>query len=212
MIEYVLGHSPDDRVLQKAAALLRSGKLICFPTDTSWVFACSCEHKGAIEKLYKIKNEGKNKHFSLLSDDISKASEVAIIDNSAFKAIKRVVPGHYTFIFEATKKIAKLVQASKIDKEVGVRFVPSILVNKLIEAHGDVLLSTNIPNSLLGLDADSNEMVYSYQIEDKIAHLMEMIIDPGEFEFSGESTIISFCSEDGVEVLREGAGDPAPFK
>ena len=85
MIEYVIAHSPDDRILKKASELLRAGQLICFPTDTSWVFACSCDSKTAIEKLYKIKNEGKDKHFSLLSDDISKASEVAIIDKATGK-------------------------------------------------------------------------------------------------------------------------------
>lgn len=211
MIEYIIPHSPDDRVLRKASELLRQGQLICFPTDTSWVLACCAQSKPAIEKLYKIKNEGKDKHFSLLSDDISKASEVAIIDTNAFKILKRVIPGHYTFIFEATKKIAKQVQASKIDKEVGLRFVPSHLVNKIIEAHGDVLLSTNIPKSLLGIDEDSSEMIYSYLIEDKISHLVSMIIDPGEFEFAGPSTIISFCSEEGMEIIREGSGDITPF-
>lgn len=211
MIEYVIAHSPDDRVLNKATNALKAGKLICFPTDTSWVLACSCESRTAIEKLYKIKDEGKEHHFSLLSDDISKASEVAVIDNNAFKVIKRVIPGHYTFIFEATKKIAKQIQASKIDKEVGLRFVPSTLVNKIIENYGNVLLSTNIPKSLLGIGEDSTEMIYSYQIEDKISHLTTMIIDPGEFEFSGPSTVISFCNEDGIEILREGAGDISLF-
>ncbi len=211
MIEYVLAHSPDDRILQKASDLLSEGKLICFPTDTSWILACSTHNKNAIQNLYKIKQEGKSKHFSLLSNEISQASEVALIDNQAFRLLKKVIPGHYTFIFEATKKIAKLVQASKIDKEVGLRFIPSVLVNKLIEIHGDVLLSTNIPKTLLDLEDDSLEMVYSYQIEDKMGHLISMIIDPGEIEFSGESTVISFCSEEGVEVIREGAGDSTPF-
>ena len=211
MIEYVIAHSPDDRVLKRASKLLNQGDLVCFPTDTSWVLACCVHNKKAIDKLYKIKDEGKEKHFSLLSNDISKASEVALIDNSAFKILKRVIPGHYTFIFEARKKIAKQVQASKIDKEVGVRFVPSHLVNALIDIHGDVLLTTNIPNSLIGQPEDSQETVYSYQLEDTISNIVSMIIDPGEIEFSGPSTIISFCSDEGIEIIREGAGDTAPF-
>ena len=211
MIEYILEHSPDDRILKRASKLLNDGELICFPTDTSWVLACSVDNKKAIDKLYKIKDEGKEKHFSLLSNDISKASEVALIENSAFRILKRVVPGHYTFIFEAKKKIAKLVQASKIDKEVGVRFVPTNLVDKLIDTHGDVILSTNIPKSLVGIAEDSNEPIYSYQLEDTISHMVGMIIDPGEIEFAGQSTIISFCTDEGLEIIREGAGDTAPF-
>lgn len=212
MIEYVIAHSPDDRILEKAVKLLKEGKLICFPTDTSWVLACSIQDKTAIQSLYKVKQEGKLKHFSLLSRDISKASEVAHIDNQSFRLLKKIIPGHYTFIFEATKKIAKLIQASKVDKEVGLRFVPSPLVDKILEAYGDVLLSTNIPNSSLGIDEDSNEMIYSYQIEDQMGHLISMILDPGEIEFSGQSTIISFCTDEGTVILRKGAGDSTPFE
>ena len=61
------------------------------------------------DKLYKIKKEGKQKHFSLLCSNISRASEVALIDNTAFKLLKKTTPGHYTFIFEATKNLSKLI-------------------------------------------------------------------------------------------------------
>ena len=210
MIEYVIEHNPDDRVLQKASKILSEGKLICFPTDTNWILAACSGQKNGIDKLYKIKKEDKQKHFSILCADLSMASEMALIDNSAFRLLKRVIPGHFTFIFEATKKIAKLVQASKTDKEVGIRFVPSHLVSKIIEAHGQPLVSTNIPKSMLGLDSESNEMIYSYQLEDVLAATVELIIDPGELEFSGPSSIIDFTT--GVpEVIREGVGDISLF-
>ncbi len=211
MIEYVLPHNPDDRVLKRASEFLSQGKLICFPTDTNWILAACSTNKNGIEKLYKIKHENKDKHFAILCSDISMASEIALINTSAFRALKKCVPGHYTFIFEATKKIAKYVQASKIDKEVGVRFVPSKLVTKLIEYHGEPLVSTNIPASLLGTNDLINEPIYSYQLEDKLLGIAEMIIDPGEFEFSGLSTVISFTSGQ-PELIREGAGDLTPFR
>jgi tRNA threonylcarbamoyl adenosine modification protein (Sua5/YciO/YrdC/YwlC family) len=211
MIEYIISHNPDDRVLVKADKILNSGGLICFPTDTSWILAASAGSKNGIEKLYKVKKEGKEKHFSLLCNDISKASEVALINNQAFRVLKKVTPGHYTFIFEATKKISKHIQASKIDKEVGLRFVPSVLVNKLIETHGEVLVSTNIPNSMLELSEDSTEPIYSYQVEENISHLIEMIIDPGEIEFVGQSTIVDFSKPEGATLIREGAGDASLF-
>jgi tRNA threonylcarbamoyl adenosine modification protein (Sua5/YciO/YrdC/YwlC family) len=207
MIEYIIAHSPDDRVLAKASAILKSGGLVCFPTDTSWTLAACSTNKSAIEKLYKIKKEGKQKHFSILCDEISTASDVAIIQNHAFKTLKKLIPGHYTFIFEASKKMAKLVQASKTDKEVGIRFVPSILIEKLIKEHGEVLISTNIPDKMFDLPEDSTEQIYSYQVEEACSHLVEMIIDPGEFEFSGPSTIIDFSSGEIPLLVREGAGD-----
>lgn len=211
MIEYVIAHNPDDRIMQKASKFLSEGKLICFPTDTNWILAACSQSKVGVEKLYKIKRENKQKHFSLLCADISSASDVAIIDNVAFKLLKKTTPGHYTFIFEATRTFAKLMQASKTDKEVGVRFVPSTLVNTLISVHGQPLVSTNIPRTMVGLEEDSIEPIYSYQLEDQIAPLVEMIIDPGEIEFAGQSTIIDFSQGTGPMLVRQGAGEASFF-
>ncbi len=207
MIEYVLDHNPDDRVISRACDILNSGGLVCLPTDTNWILLANPYHKDGMEKLYKIKKENPQKHFSLLCSNISMASEVAIIDNQCFRLLKKAIPGHYTFIFEATKKIGKSIKASKTDKEIGIRFVPSGLVQTLLDKLGDVVISTNIPASLFQED----ETIYSYMIEDSsISHMIEMIIDPGEFEFVGVSTIVSFL--DGQpDLIREGAGDPSLF-
>ena len=205
MIEYIIPHSPDDRVINKACGILKSGGLVCLPTDTSWILIADPYHKDAQEKLYRIKKENGNKHFSLFCPDISIASEVAFIENQAFKILKKIIPGNYTFIFEAKKKIAKSIKASKVDKEIGIRFVPSILVSKILEKFNDVVISTNIPIS--ALPVDEGEDIFSYMIEDcEIKNLIDMIIDPGEHTFSGPSTIVSFLGEI-PEVIRVGAGD-----
>lgn len=206
MIEYVIPHNPDDRILKKASSILDSGDLICFPTDTNWIIAGSINSKEGIEKLYKIKKEGKQKHYSILCYDIAMASEMALIDNQAFKNLKKMIPGNYTFIFEATKKIAKNVQASKTDKEVGIRFVPRELVKRIIQVHGAPLISTNIPSSILD-ETTNEEPLYSYQIEDLLMGIIKLIIDPGEFSFDGPSTIIDFSQGTGPMLVREGVGE-----
>jgi tRNA threonylcarbamoyl adenosine modification protein (Sua5/YciO/YrdC/YwlC family) len=208
MIEYVIGNNPDDRILEKASQILKSGGVVCFPTDTNWIMACDPYSKDGADKLYRLKHEEKKKHFSLLCDDFSRASEVAHIDNGAFKILKRIIPGHYTFIFEASKKISKVIKASKTDKEIGIRFVPTTLVQRLIEVHGDVLMSTNIVPEMLGVTED--EPVYSYMIEDTV-HELDLIIDPGEFEFVGASTIVDFSQGTGPMLVRQGAGDSSVF-
>lgn len=206
-IEYVLEHNPDDRIIAKACKILQAGGVICVPTDTNWILLANPYHKEGMEKLYKIKKEDTSKHFSLLCSNISQASEVAIIDNQCFRLLKKVIPGHYTFIFEATKKISKIIKASKVDKEIGIRFVPSTLLEVLLEKYGDAVISTNVPASYF----PEEQMVYSYMIEDcPCAHMIDMIIDPGEFEFVGQSTIVSFL-EGHPEVVRIGAGDTSPF-
>jgi tRNA threonylcarbamoyl adenosine modification protein (Sua5/YciO/YrdC/YwlC family) len=206
MIEYIIAHSPDDRILDKACSILKSGGVVCLPTDTNWILIADPYHKDSLEKLYKVKKENGSKHFSLFCPDISIASEVAHIDNNAFRILKKNTPGNYTFIFEAKKKISKSIKASKVDKEIGIRFVPSILVEKLLEKYQDIVISTNIPVSSLGISEGDD--IFSYMIEDsEIKSMIEMIIDPGEIEFAGPSTIISFL-DDLPEIIRVGAGDP----
>ncbi|MEX0799002.1 MAG: L-threonylcarbamoyladenylate synthase [Bacteriovoracaceae bacterium] len=209
MIEYVIGHDPDDRVIEKAKKIIQRGGLVCFPTDTNWIAAADPYNKEAVAKLYRLKKENTQKHFSLLVNEISKASEVAIINDAAFKLLRRSVPGHYTFIFEATKKVSKTLKASKMDKEVGLRFAPSVLVNRLLDAWGEPLIGTNIPKNLSKSYSGAEE-VYSYMIEEKLGHFLDLIIDPGELDFVGASTIVDF-SQGAVQVTRVGAGKPDPF-
>lgn len=203
MIEYIIPESPDDRILKKAAEILMGGGLIAFPTDTSWTIAGDPFHKDVIKKLQKLKGVSSDKHFSLLCDHISRASEYAVIDDSAFKIIKRIIPGHYTFIFEATKKITKSLKANKSDHEVGLRFPPSLFCRELIEIFDRVLIATNITPEMLALQPE--DFIYSALIEDKLMHELKMIIDPGEIHFQGQSTIIRFSPE--IELVRAGAGD-----
>lgn len=209
MIEYVIAHDPDDRIVDKAVYTLKSGGLVCAPTDTNWIILADPFNKEAVAKLYTLKKETPQKHFSLLVNDISKASEVALIDDQAFKLLRKTVPGNYTFIFEATKKIAKTLKASKQDKEIGLRFPPSVLMNRLLNAFEAPLMGTNVPETIKDSSAGIDE-IYSYMIEEKLGHMLAMIIDPGEVEFAGASTIVDF-SKGGVELTREGAGDPSPF-
>ncbi|OIQ15737.1 MAG: hypothetical protein BM556_17435 [Bacteriovorax sp. MedPE-SWde] len=203
MIEYVIAGNPDDRVLKNASEVIKKGGLVCLPTDTSWVVIADPFSKKGVEKIYRLKKVDRLKHFSLLCDTISRASEVAVIDDSVFRMIKRKIPGHFTFIFDATKKITRAVQANKMDNQVGLRFVPSTLIEKLLEAHGDVVISTNLTNEMISLGED--EDLYSYQIEEALSGQLEMIIDPDEHEFVGLSTIVDFTSG-APEVVRQGVG------
>lgn len=203
MIEYVIANNPDDRVLKRASELLKNGELVCIPTDTNWVVIADPFVKKGVENIYRFKKVDKLHHFSLLCDSISRASEVAIIDDSIFRILKRIIPGHFTFIFEATKKIMKAVQANKNDHQVGIRFIPSVLVERLLAIHGDVVLSTNVDYKTFGLE-ESN--ILSYQLEDAIGGHLKMIIDPGDYEFAGISTVVDFSSG-AAEIIRQGVGE-----
>ena len=123
--------------------------------------------------------------------------------------MKKVVPGPYTFILPAQKKITKYLKASKTDHQVGVRFPPKPLCRGLIEAHDGVLLSSHISHDMIE-GSDEGIPLYSAMIEDNLGHLIDLIIDSGEYEFLGPTTIVDF-TEGAPEVVRIGSGDPALF-
>lgn len=206
MIEYILDHNPDDRILNRASTLMKNGGIICIPTDTHWVMATDPFSKAGVDKLYQYKGEHKSHHFSVLCSSISMASDYAVIPDSSFRIINRKIPGHYTFIFEASKKMIKAIKASKTDHEIGLRFIPRHFINALINIHGGGLITTNVDSQVLGFECDRHEL-YSYQLEESLQGKVELILDPGEFSFVGPSTIYNF-SHDYPELIREGAGEP----
>lgn len=209
MIEYIVAQSPDHRVLHRASKELRNGNLVCLPTDTNWVIVCDPFSVKGVNNLYGVRKEMPEKHFSVLCDTVSRANELASIPDQAFKLIRNKIPGNYTFIFEAKKKIFKALKASKKDREIGIRFPPSKLISELIEIHGEVLLSANVTHEMLEIEDEKIE-IYPYLIDDSLGHLFSMIIDPEVTNFAGSSSIVSFIN-DQVEVLREGAGDIRSF-
>jgi tRNA threonylcarbamoyl adenosine modification protein (Sua5/YciO/YrdC/YwlC family) len=205
MIEYVVEHNPDDRTLKKASQILRNGGLICFPTETNWVVVADPFNKAGIDKLYRFRHMDNTKHFTVLCDSFHKAQEVSYIDDSAFRLLKKMIPGSYTFIFEAQKKITKHLKASKIDKEVGIRFPPKALCLKFLDIHGEVVISSHLTHEMLEME-DDGVPLYSALIEDYFGNKIDLIIDPGEYDFIGNHTTIIDFTSGTPEVVREGAG------
>ena len=205
MIEYVVEHNPDDRTLKKASQILRNGGLICFPTETNWVVVADPFNKEGIDKLYRFRHVDNTKHFTVLCDSFQKAQEVSFIDDGAFRLLKKMIPGSYTFIFEAQKKITKHLKASKTDKEVGIRFPPKALCLKFLAVHGEVVISSHLTHEMMEMEDDGNPL-YSALIEDYYGNKIDMIIDPGEYEFIGNNTTIIDFTSGSPEVIREGAG------
>lgn len=208
MIEYVVEHNPDDRVLAKASQILKNGGLICFPTETNWVVVADPFNREGVEKLYRLRHVENTKHFTVLCADFKKAMEISFIDDGAYALMKKVVPGPYTFILEAQKKIIKQLKASKYDHEVGIRFPPKPLCRSILETHDEVVISSHITVEMLDLPEGS--YIYSALIEDAFGNLVDLIIDPGETEFLGPTTIIDF-TEGSPEIVREGSGDVSFF-
>lgn len=211
MIEYIIAQNPDDRIIKKSIQALHDGQLIAFPTDTNWVLAADVASKQGVDQLYRIKGGDKGKHFSLLCDSVSMASNYCMISDFAFRKIKRIIPGPYTFVFPPSKTLPSAIKFYHKDQEIGIRVPNSKLCNRLVNTYGGAIVITSIGTDLVHGENDAGE-IYSYQIEDRLGHELAFILDPGEMELLGPSSVVDFSADDGsYRILREGSGDLSTF-
>lgn len=204
-VAYIVPQSPDDRILKRAISILENEGLIILPSDTNWLICANGLDKKAISKLYRYKNESESKHYSLICSSLSMISDLAHVYDPVFRSIRNMIPGHYTFIFPALKAMAKRIKATKTDKEIGIRIPPNQLIRTLVDMASFPLISTHLNAQMLGQPEGS--YIYGALIEESMTPEIELIIDPGEYDFVGTSTVID-CTEDATPtILREGAGD-----
>jgi tRNA threonylcarbamoyl adenosine modification protein (Sua5/YciO/YrdC/YwlC family) len=186
---------PEPRKIRRAVEVLRGGGVIAYPTGTVYGLGCSLFNKKAIEKVYRIKGADPDKKpFSFLCPDLSHISHYATVGNGAYRIIKRLVPGPYTFVLEATKEVPRLVQTKR--KEVGIRVPDHPVALALLEALGEPIISTSA--------GKSEPLTDPAEIKEQF-HGLDLILDAGTGGVQ-PSTILNIDPEGNVIVLREGAG------
>ncbi|UXI02219.1 L-threonylcarbamoyladenylate synthase [Photobacterium sp. TY1-4] len=200
---YVHPETPQNRLITQAVAIIRSGGVIVYPTDSGYALGCQLENKQALERICRIRRLDDKHNFTLLCRDLSELSLYARVDNTAFRLLRNNTPGAYTFIFKGTKEVPRRLMNPK-RKTIGIRVPDNAIALALLEALGEPMMSTSLilPNNTVA-ESDPDD------IRDKLEHAVDLIINGG---FLGEqpTTVIDF-SNDTVEIARQGAGNPAPF-
>lgn len=192
---------PEPSQVQQVAQVLRNGGLVVYPTDTVYGLGCDITHPKAIEKICTIKGIKRDKaHFSFLCHDLSHISEYCKqLDNTIFKVMKRVLPGPYTFILNASGKVPKLLLTNK--KTVGIRVPDNNIPRDIIKELGNPIISTSIKDEDEFLEYTTDpEMIYE-RYKDKV----DIVIDGG-FGNVIPSTVLD-CTNNEVEIIREGMGE-----
>ena len=190
---------PEPRAIHKAAEILAAGGIVIYPTDTVYGLGCSVENKNAIEKIYLIKRQRTDKPFSFICSDLTHISEYARVSNAAFKTMKHLIPGPYTFILPAgrMKTLPKILVSKR--KSVGIRVPDSRVALDLVKQLGHPILSTSVTS-------DEGEILNDPAIiSEHFNSIVDMIIDGGNLT-SEPSTILDLTDEAPV-VVRQGAGD-----
>ena len=191
---------PEPRKIKQAVSVLLRGGVIAYPTGTVIGFGCDLFNKKAIEKVYEIKRAPKTKPFSFLCADLSQISRYAIVPDSAYRLMRRLVPGPYTFILDATKEVPRLCMDRR--KTVGLRVPEHPVAQALLEELGGPIISTSAKR-------DEDEWIINDPSEiDKKFRQLDLVLDAGMGGIS-PSTVLSIQADGTIEVVREGAGSVA---
>jgi tRNA threonylcarbamoyl adenosine modification protein (Sua5/YciO/YrdC/YwlC family) len=193
--------NPQQRLITKVVEVIKNGGIIAYPTDTYYGIGCDIMNKKAIEKIYLLKQRDKIKPFSFLCSDLKNISHYAKVSNYAYKTMKRLLPGPYTFVLEGSKLVPKIMLTKR--KTAGIRVPDNSICLELVQELGNPIISTSasMPDGTLFFDPSL--------IHDYFQSRIDIVIDGGPVP-GYPSSVISLIN-DMPEVIREGRGDVSLF-
>ena len=201
MLIKIYPENPNPKAIEQVVEVLRKGGLIIYPTDTVYGLGCDITNQKAIEAICRIRNIKPDKaNFSFICYDLSHISDYTKpIDSTTFRVIKKALPGPFTFIFNASHAVPKLLNSNK--KTVGIRVPDNNIAREIVKALGNPIVSASIKDDdeIIEYSTDP-ELIY-----EKYQDQVDLVIDGG---YGGNiaSTVVD-CTSGDFEVIREGKGD-----
>jgi tRNA threonylcarbamoyl adenosine modification protein (Sua5/YciO/YrdC/YwlC family) len=192
---------PQPRLIRQAAAILRNGGVVAYPTDSSYALGCQLGNYEAAKRLRMIRGVGDRHHLTLICRDLAEIGHYARIDTWQFRILKHATPGSYTFILPATREVPRRLQHPK-RSTVGVRVPDHPVVRALLAELGEPILS-----STLILPGDAHPINDAEVIRERLEHQVDLIIDAGPCHL--DPTTVIDLAEDAPRLVRLGRGDPA---
>ena len=197
MIISINPDNPQGRLLSKVADMLAQGAVICYPTDTQYGLGCDLSQKKAIEKIYRLKQRSLKSPFSIICADLTHISEYALLSNFAYRTIKRLLPGPFTFVLPGTRLVPQIMLTKR--HEVGLRVPNHPVAIGLVRALGRPLINTSAK-----LSPDSEALTSPAEIEALFKGSVDAVVDGGPVP-GQPSTLVSLIDDDPV-ILRQGLG------
>ncbi len=188
--------NPQPRTVDRAVKALDDGGLISYPTDTYYGIGCDLNSKKAIDRLYGVKNRDRKKPLAILCPDLSDVAKYAKVSNFAYRIMRQLTPGPFTFVLEATKLVPDMMQSRQ--KQVGIRVPQAPLMLAIAAKLGRPIVTTS------ATDMDGKVLTDAKEIKDELGQRLDLILDGG-VQPDEPSTVVSLLN-DQIEVLRQGKG------
>ncbi len=190
---------PHRRLLVHAARILRAGGVVVYPTDTIYGLGADLFHKGAMERIMRIKKASRQKLLSFICPDLKEIARWAHVPDYAYRIMRRITPGKFTFVLRASREVPRILLQKR--DTVGIRIPESAVAVGLALELGNPLLSTSVPMGADDFFTDPLEIAERYR------HDLDLILDAGVLA-NEPSTVVDFTG-DAPLLLRAGAGDTA---
>jgi tRNA threonylcarbamoyl adenosine modification protein (Sua5/YciO/YrdC/YwlC family) len=194
--------TPQLRFINKAIERLKAGGVIIYPTDTLYGLGCNIYEKSALERIFSIKSETGTKLLSFVCADLKDISKYALVSDYAYRVMKRLLPGPYTFILPAAKQVPKKLWSKR--KTIGIRVPDNPIALRLTQELGNPIISTSVTNRKGEVLSDP------FEIQNIFNSKVDLMLASGKLVGS-PSSIIDLSGES-PEIIREGAGDVSLFQ
>lgn len=205
MSQYFAVHPthPQLRLIAQAAAIIRAGGVVAYPTDSCYAIGCHIGDKDAMQRLRTIRQVDDKHHLTLMCRDLSEIGTYAQVDNVQYRLLKKVTPGSYTFILRASREVPRRLLHPR-RKTIGVRVPQHAVAQALLAALGEPLLSAT-----LILPGDPLPLNDGYEVRQRLEHALDLVLDSGSCGMV-PTTIVDLTGA-APELLRQGKGGVEPF-
>lgn len=193
---------PARKAINMAVDVLKKGGVIIYPTDTTYGIGCDIFNKEAIDRVYRIKRMTRHKPLSFICADLKDISRYAQVTNYAYQTMRRLLPGPYTFILNATKTVPKLMITRR--KTVGIRVPNNEICLEIVASLGNPIITTSANVE------DAEVISEPEEIEEAFGADVDLIIDTGPLP-SKLSSVVDLIDDNPV-IVREGVGDVDMFR
>jgi len=185
---------PEPRKIQRAVEVLRQGGVIAYPTDTVYGIGCDITQKKAVDGVYAIKRMKPDQPLAFICPDLGDLAKYALVDDRTYRLMRRLTPGPYCFILEASREVPRILQMKR--KTVGIRVPHDEVCLALVRALGNPIVSSTASK-------DGEPLNDPADIDEAFPGL-DLILDAGYGGLT-PSTVLDVTGSD-IVVVREGAG------